>query len=182
MNTSPNPPGGTYWVIPGRLLAGPHPLNMPGFYPEQSIDALISIGINAFVDLTGSNEIPGFSYLPLIQDRSDIPDIRYFNHPIQDFAIPTPAVMRQVLDSIGNLLALGCNPYLHCMGGIGRTGTVVGCYLVEQGFTGEQALAQIMILRQNLGRLWGSSPETDEQREFVLNWKSPNLKLETDKL
>ena len=84
--------------------------------------------------------------------------------------------MRQVLDSIENLLEQGRNPYLHCMGGIGRTGTVVGCYLVEQGFTGEQALAQIMTLRQNPGRLWGSSPETNAQKEFVLNWKSSSLK------
>lgn len=176
MNTFPNPPTGTYWVIPGRFLAGPHPMTLPGFDPEQSINSLLSSGINAFIDLTKRDEISGFSYLPLIQDRSDNPDIKYIHHPIQDFGIPSPPIMRMVLGNIGNLLELGRNPYLHCMGGIGRTGTVVGCYLVEQGFTGEQALAQIVILRQNPGRLWGSSPETREQKEFVLNWKSSSLK------
>lgn len=176
MNTFPNPPAGAYWVIPGRFLAGPHPMTLPGFDPEQSISALLSIGINAFFDLTDPNETSLFSYLPLIQDRTDIPDIKYLNHPIRDFGIPTAAIMRQVLDNIGILLEQGRNPYLHCMGGIGRTGTVVGCYLVEQGFTGEQALAQIMTLRQNPGRLWGSSPETKSQKDFVLNWKTSNLK------
>ena len=81
MNTFPNPPEGTYWVIPGRFLAGPHPLNMPGFDPEQSIGSLLSIGINAFVDLTDPYEMAGFSYLPLIQDRSDIPDISVCQSP-----------------------------------------------------------------------------------------------------
>src|SRR3712207_6971239 len=39
--------------------------------------------------------------------------------------------------------AEGGLPYVHCWGGIGRTGTVVGCYLVEHGMDGEQAIAAI---------------------------------------
>ena len=41
------------------------------------------------------------------------------------------------------LLAGGRTVYLHCRGGIGRTGTVLGCYLVRQGQTAEEALASI---------------------------------------
>ena len=33
--------------------------------------------------------------------------------------------------------------YVHCWGGIGRTGTTVGCWFVRHGRTGDQALAEI---------------------------------------
>jgi protein-tyrosine phosphatase len=170
--TNPPPPlPDTYWVVPNRFLAGPNPLRMPGIRPDQTIQALVAAGINAFIDLTDSYEMMGVSYLPLIKNRSDHQDIRYFNHPIQDFGIPTRAAMLQVLDVINQMMNEGRKLYLHCYGGIGRTGTVVGCYLVEQGFTGNQALTQIIAMRQNLGRIWIPSPETDEQMEFVLSWK-----------
>jgi protein-tyrosine phosphatase len=64
--------------------------------------------------------------------------------------------------------------YVHCWGGIGRTGTVVGCYLVRHGMTGQEALAEIKRLRRNLpftDRI-RSSPETDAQKQMVLNWKN----------
>lgn len=171
MIDQPPPLPDTYWVKPGRFLAGPNPLKMPGIKPGQAIDTLISIGINAFIDLTDSYEMMGASYLPLFKNRSDHQDIRHFNHPIQDFGTPSLAAMRQLLDLIKQLLDEKSNLYLHCYGGIGRTGTVVGCYLVDQGFTGNQALTQIIALRQNPGRIWTPSPETNEQIEFVLNWK-----------
>jgi protein-tyrosine phosphatase len=147
---------------------------MPGIRPDQTIHTLLTAGINTFIDLTDSNEMMGTSYLPLIENSSYHQDIRYFNHPIQDFGIPAQAVMLQVLYVIKQMMNEGRKLYLHCYGGIGRTGTVVGCYLVEQGFTGNQALIKIIALRQNLGRFQIPSPETDEQMEFVLNWKRNN--------
>ena len=61
--------------------------------------------------------------------------------------------------------------YLHCYGGKGRTGTVVGCFLVEQGFTGEEALEQIEALRGEKLMKDGPSPETDAQRAMVIDWR-----------
>ncbi len=62
--------------------------------------------------------------------------------------------------------------YLHCFDGIGRTGTVVGCYLVRQGMTGNEALEQIDRLRQGTLDGWNESAETEEQRHMILfPWK-----------
>eukprot|EP00957_Ditylum_brightwellii_P046034 3492745-Ditylum_brightwellii.AAC.1 len=62
--------------------------------------------------------------------------------------------------------------YVHCREGIGRTGTAVGCFLVQWGNTGEEALEEVNHLFQNSGRScesW-SSPETMEQIDFVCNF------------
>ena len=50
--------------------------------------------------------------------------------------------MREILDHLRTRLDSGHKVYVHCWGGIGRTGTVVGCHLVEQGMTADQALEQ----------------------------------------
>jgi hypothetical protein len=161
----------TYWVVPGRFLAGPQPLVIQETSPHQTIETLVSGGINAFIDLTYPAEMLGHSYQPIIEKMTDHPVIRYFNHPIRDFGLPTQEVMRGILDRINYLLDEGSNIYLHCYGGIGRTGTVVGCYLVEQGMTGSQALKQIADLRKDLSWMRVPSPETTSQRDFILNWK-----------
>ena len=75
--------------------------------------------------------------------------------------------MTTILDALDSALAAGHTVYLHCHGGRGRTGTVVGCWLVRHGLTGEQALDRIADLRGD-----DESPETDEQRAFVLNWEN----------
>ena len=45
--------------------------------------------------------------------------------------------------AIDEAMSAGKAVYVHCWGGVGRTGTVVGCWLVRHGRTGEQALEQI---------------------------------------
>ena len=63
--------------------------------------------------------------------------------------------------------------YVHCYGGIGRTGTVVGCWLRRQGLPGQEALDLIERLRRDTPDGWKPSPETSEQRRFVLDWEEP---------
>jgi protein-tyrosine phosphatase len=85
--------------------------------------------------------------------------------------------MRAIL---GALQRLSNDPqrrvYLHCQGGVGRTGTVVGCLLVEAGYTPDEA-------RDLLARKWQvvaqrarapESPETAEQRAFIARWRRGN--------
>ena len=63
--------------------------------------------------------------------------------PIPDTGNPKPAQVESILDTIDTAIAAGRRVYVHCWGGIGRTGTIVGCYLVRHGLTGDQALAEI---------------------------------------
>jgi protein-tyrosine phosphatase len=62
--------------------------------------------------------------------------------------------------------------YVHCRGGIGRTGTTVGCYLARHGYGGEEALAEVNKLFQNSNRSFESScsPETKAQMTMIQEW------------
>ena len=79
--------------------------------------------------------------------------------------------MTGILNEIEHILANDKKVYLHCMGGLGRTGTVVGCYLVQQGISGEEAVQQIKKLRIGTSNLQHTSPETDAQHAFILKWR-----------
>ena len=78
--------------------------------------------------------------------------------------------MTSILETIDGVLAAGRAVYVHCYGGIGRTGTVVGCFLARHGMAGAEALEQIARWRERTPDGWKRSPETDEQRQMVLNW------------
>ena len=82
--------------------------------------------------------------------------------------------MSRILDHIDAELAAGRKVYLHCWGGIGRTGTAVGCHLVRSGQSGVEALATIAELWRGVSeqkrRDFPESPQTRAQREFVNAW------------
>jgi protein-tyrosine phosphatase len=99
------------------------------------------------VDLTEIHEFG--PYLPIF--RTVVPEgtrlPTYQRLPIRNWDIPLPLTMVRILDAIDTALAEGQSVYVHCAGGIGRTGTVVGCYLVRHGMPGEVALEEMMRLR-----------------------------------
>ena len=81
--------------------------------------------------------------------------------------------MTAVLDAIDKALAQGHKVYLHCVGGIGRTGTTVGCYLVRHGRSGEQALSELAERYRTAAQSarYSHSPENEDQVEYIRNWK-----------
>ncbi|NLI78244.1 MAG: hypothetical protein GX442_17645 [Candidatus Riflebacteria bacterium] len=91
--------------------------------------------------------------------------------PIPDFGVPTADRLREILAAIDGCLARGRPLYLHCWGGIGRTGTVVGAWLAQQGqVTGEAVLRRLAELRAGLPDADRPSPETEAQRRLVTTW------------
>ena len=158
----------SYWVSPEEFMAGEY----PGHRFNQAVtprrlDALLEAGITTFIDLTEPNErVP---YEPVLSERAGYYQIEthYHRFSIGDFGIPSSQNMRATLDTIHNALANGSKPYIHCWAGMGRTGTAVGCYFVETGMNGKDALLKVDRLCY-----YAPSPQTKGQKDFVRNWKS----------
>jgi protein-tyrosine phosphatase len=85
--------------------------------------------------------------------------------------------MREILTQIARALEGDAPVYVHCWGGIGRTGTVVGCWLVERGHTGPSALEQLKTLRLHPEKNRRPSPEMPEQIDFVRTWGTARRRL-----
>jgi hypothetical protein len=157
----------SYWVEPGRFLAGEYPGARDADDAARRIELFVAAGVTSFVDLTEEDE--GLRpYRDLLGEG-----IRYVRSPIRDNGCPTADELEETLAHIDAELAGGQVVYLHCWGGHGRTGLVVGCWLVRRGAEGIDALARIKELRRGLpDALWQPSPQTPEQRGMVLDWAS----------
>ena len=163
-----------YWVEPDRFLAGEYPGH---FDPEQArrqLDALIESGLDTFIDLTKQGEL--YPYEKILKEEAEVYglDVQYARFSIGDFGLPSAGQMKSILDHIDQNLAAGRKLYLHCWGGIGRTGTIVGCYLVRHGLGGEEALRQLAGWWQEVpkSRIHPHTPETIEQAAFVRSWEN----------
>jgi hypothetical protein len=171
------PLGNYYWVLPGQLLAGEHPLGATPELTRQRLAALTAAGVSCFIDLTEPQELPAYA--------DALPGaVQYHRLPIPDHGLPAdPAVMRAILECILDALRQGQCVYLHCRAGIGRTGMTVGCLLAEGGVGGEVAIEELNRLwaASPRSRQWTSVPETDEQTAYVRAW-SPRAAAAADPL
>jgi len=163
----------SYWVVPGRFAAGAYPgkREQGSVLHIEVLEELLATGIDRFVNLT--QDYPGGTDHHLNRYDSAVDGrglVRRFEIP--DVDIPTVSVMVEILDAIDTDLAEGHCPYVHCWGGIGRTGTTVGCWLIRHGHaTPSDALDVLTVLRQgDVGAGYRRAPETSEQRDFVEGW------------
>jgi protein tyrosine/serine phosphatase len=81
--------------------------------------------------------------------------------------------MRSILDAIRSCVRKRPAVYLHCWGGIGRTGTVAGCWLRECGLGPDEALQRVQKLyatHMPKVRIHPESPQTEEQKEYIRSW------------
>jgi protein-tyrosine phosphatase len=146
------------WIEPGRLLAGRHPCAWSAGDAEAEVRDVVGHGVTLVVDLTEEGELTPYDAL--------MPgNVRHFRLPIRDFTAPSPEQIALALDTIDAELADGGVVFVHCWAGCGRTGVIVGCWLVRHGASPHQALARIAELR-GLG-----CPQTLEQRLTVLGWR-----------
>ena len=93
--------------------------------------------------------------------------------PIRDVNIPTTAAMEEILAFISATLAEREPVYVHCCGGIGRTGTVLGCWLIDHDVPPDSVLDELAALRADTQRGQKRSPETEDQRDLVRAWVRP---------
>ena len=102
--------------------------------------------------------------------RSRVSCVRY---PIPDLSAPTASQMASILHVIDAAVATGRPVYVHCWGGVGRTGTVVGCWMLRHRLAEPTDVLDVLmrLRRQDKERRNRMSPETAAQQRFVKSWQ-----------
>jgi protein tyrosine phosphatase len=168
----------SYWVLPNKLLAGEIPSSKTESRKIEKINNLLDCNIDVIINLMEEVEknfsdelLEDYSITLLKEADKKNKKIEVFRYAIEDMNIPTESFMVEILNRIDEQIALGKRVYVHCWGGVGRTGTVIGCYLIRHGFVEQKNVIEtINYLKRTTNIAHRSSPETKEQCQFVLNW------------
>ena len=130
----------------------------------RQLKLFTDFGINYFLDLTENGEMP--PYAPFLTNN-----IGRHTFPIPNGCIPHS--VKWVVDLFRIINGVLNKPetklYIHCHGGVGRTGTIVACYYIYfKGMPADNALAEMRRRYATHGRsAWMSAPETEVQLNFI---------------
>lgn len=161
----------SYWVTPGKFLAGEYPRTLDDDSSIVKLKLLVQAGVSSFIDLTEEDEgLHPYSYL--LQDAG-LDKSAHQRFSIPDVSVPDSInTTVNILDAIDENFSKNKLIYLHCWGGVGRTGTIVGCWLVRHGFIGQAALDKLRELWEQCPKsAYRESPETPDQIKYILAWK-----------
>jgi atypical dual specificity phosphatase len=133
------------WVEPGRVLACAYPRR------EAALARLAAQGVSLLINLHERPHLPG---------RLVRHGLAELHLPVKDFTPPAPEQIERGVDAIAGAVAAGKRVAVHCGGGLGRTGTLLACYLVARGLAPAAAIERVRVARPG-------SVETREQEAAV---------------
>lgn len=147
--------------LPGKRGAS---LRYPGRVYRRELDAdlgeLRSVGTRALLLLVDDDELERWGD-PDIVERAAALGLDLLRRPMADGA--APATIGQVEEMLSWLRAARDrgDVSVACMGGVGRTGTIAACALVDAGWTSSDAIAHVRRVRHP------TAVETAAQVDFV---------------
>ncbi|MBO5815487.1 MAG: dual specificity protein phosphatase family protein [Bacteroidales bacterium] len=150
-----------------RLYAGEYPGDKSADKAKEKLAAFCSFGITHFIDLTEEGELEPYAHL--------LPEgVVHRRFPIADVSVPeSHDDVTDLLVYIDQVLSSSeaSKVYVHCWGGVGRTGTIIGCYYVHKGYGFVSALGRLReSFKQCPKSERSNSPETLEQEKFLADY------------
>lgn len=162
----------------GTVYAGEYPGDKYGEKTAEKLKHMHHFGVRHFIDLTEEGELTPYNHL--------LPkDTTYTRFPIPDCGAPKSVEdVQRLLLRIEELKKMEGYIYLHCRGGVGRTGTIVACYLAQN--CEEPNLEHTLeVLRRHFSEMpksaYRKTPETKEQVDFIARFISVNSSYKDEK-
>ena len=157
----------SYKVMEG-IYAGEYPREYDDKKSIDKIKQFKRFGITHFIDLTEEGELRPY-------DQMLASPMQHIWFPIQDVSVP--ANIESVKDLIGQIHGIlnesdRNKVYIHCLGGVGRTGTIVGCLLSHQhNYDYNETMGALKKAFSDCPKsAYRETPETKEQRDFIARY------------
>ncbi|MBR5639673.1 MAG: dual specificity protein phosphatase family protein [Muribaculaceae bacterium] len=161
------------YQVTSQIYAGEYPRDKDEELSIAKLKQFEDFGVTHFVDLTEDGELAPYHNMLY-------PGASHVRFPIRDVSVP------KSMDDVRGLVKSICeivnnNPdakvYIHCWGGVGRTGVIVGCLLSElyhQSFDETMAKLENIFLACPKSA-YRKTPETQEQRQFISKYVRENI-------
>ena len=151
--------------VTNQIYAGEYPRNKDRESSLVKLKQFESFGITHFVDLTEEGELA--PYEDMLHSGAS-----YQRFPIRDVSIPKSTeevrkLVLRIIDIVHN--DPDAKVYIHCWGGVGRTGTIVGCLLSElYQLSYDETMTKLEELFSACPKsAYRRTPETAGQRNFI---------------
>ena len=161
----PSKPTYNSYKVTDWLWAGEYPGDRSEDAAKEKLRQFRRFGITHFIDLTEEGEL--VPYEPYLQGNS-----HHLRFPIRDQSVPTDiGSVKKLLEKTISIHESDANAklYIHCWGGVGRTGTIVGCFLAHfDKLDYEDAISVLTRLFEECPKsVSRRTPENSMQMEFI---------------